>query len=85
MAEKVLNLPQGQPHPLSGGDKGQAAQDVASVAALVACRAGRADQTKPFVVPQRRWAETGAVGDLAHGQPRVVRSHDAMIVHEPLT
>ena len=78
-----MDLPQGQPHSLLGGDKGQAAQDVAGIAALVARCAGRADQTEPFVVPQRRRAETGPVGDVAHAQPLVVGSHDAIIAHKP--
>jgi len=83
LGEEVLELLQGQPYPLPGGDEGQAAQDVAGVAALVARRAGCAHQTEPFVVPQRRRAETGAVGDFAHGQPLIVRSHDVIIGDEP--
>lgn len=66
LGQRDADLGDGQAHPLAGADHGDAAQDIAVVAALVAGGAVAADQSLPFVEPQRGRGDTAALGDLAH-------------------
>src|SRR5690606_15800382 len=63
--ERGADVVEGEADTLRGLDEGEAAEDVATVAALVAGVAGGGDQTAVLVEAQRRGGEAGARGGLA--------------------